>query len=257
MLLIDGDYCPSLAENCLEWVKVKDPTAKGVAQRCIRFEHKSRCLGETEHRRFCIDRFEYPNLEGVHPAVMPDWYDALGACEGEGKRLCLASEWTFACEGREWVPYPYGYERDKRVCNFDRPRPQPEPRFNDFAFPRKVGAEVARLDLRVESGRLDGCVSPFGVRDLTGNVDEWVINEDHFAPYPTEKQPFVSGLKGGYWGPIRARCRPMTTSHNELFRFYQVGFRCCADVSDKPDGVAAPYVGKLDKWRERAGLLAR
>lgn len=254
MVLVDGEYCPGLAQNCLEWAKVRDPNAKGVAQRCLRFEEKSRCLGPTQHRRFCIDIYEYPNLPGVLPAVMTDWYDALRACDTEGKRLCLASEWTLACEGKDWLPYPYGYVRDKRVCNFDRPRPQPEPRFNDFAFPRKVAAEVARLDLRVESGALQGCVSPFGVHDMTGNVDEWVINEDHFAAVPGQKPPFISGLKGGYWGPIRARCRPMTTSHQEVFRFYQVGFRCCADAKDRPDGVAATFLAQMGSWRRHEGL---
>ena len=66
---------------------------------------------------------------------------------------------------------------------------------------------------------------------MTGNVDEWVVNERHFEPVePGKKRPYISGLKGGYWGPIRARCRPATTSHNEWFRFYQVGFRCCSDA---------------------------
>jgi hypothetical protein len=61
---------------------------------------------------------------------------------------------------------------------------------------------------------------------MTGNVDEWVVNEH---PDP-DKEIDISGLKGGYFGPIRARCRPMTNSHNRWFRFYQVGFRCCADA---------------------------
>ena len=57
---------------------------------------------------------------------------------------------------------------------------------------------------------------------MTGNVDEWVVNESG--------KPFKSGSKGGYWGPVRARCRPMTTGHAENFPFYQTGFRCCADA---------------------------
>lgn len=58
---------------------------------------------------------------------------------------------------------------------------------------------------------------------MTGNVDEWVVNESG--------RPFKSGLKGGYWGPVRDRCRPMTTAHGEEFSFYQIGFRCCSDAS--------------------------
>ena len=56
---------------------------------------------------------------------------------------------------------------------------------------------------------------------MTGNVDEWVVNEGG--------HPYKSGLKGGYWGPVRDRCRPMTVAHNELFEFYQIGFRCCGE----------------------------
>ena len=67
---------------------------------------------------------------------------------------------------------------------------------------------------------------------LTGNVDEWVVNESG--------KPFQSGLKGGYWGPVRTRCRPMTVAHNEEFSFYQIGFRCCSDATASGSGAAAP-----------------
>jgi formylglycine-generating enzyme required for sulfatase activity len=71
------------------------------------------------------------------------------------------------------------------------------------------------------SGTMPRCVSWAGVHDMTGNVDEWTVNETG--------QPFDSALKGGWWGPIRGRCRPATTAHNEGFIYYQIGFRCCAD----------------------------
>jgi hypothetical protein len=44
-------------------------------------------------------------------------------------------------------------------------------------------------------------------------------------------------LKGGYWGPVRARCRPATRAHNEDFVAYQQGFRCCGEADRS---VAAP-----------------
>ena len=248
MVLVEGAYCPGLVQNCLAWVR-------GGVRRCARFV-ESRCIGPTSHRRFCIDRFEYPNLAGVKPAVMVTWYDALRACDVEGKRLCLASEWTFACEGAQALPYPYGHVRDKTACNFDRARPSPEPDFAVFAKPRLVGAEVARLDERVASGLLERCVSPFGVHDMTGNVDEWVLNEAHFDGTVADggSPPVISGLKGGYWGPIRAACRPMTTAHGETFRFYQVGFRCCANARTGSDGMADGTTRRLGPWRLRAGV---
>jgi len=246
MLLISGEYCPFVGHRCVDWIDEK-------ADRCAKYAPPPLCEGHRENRRFCIDRFEYPNLRGVKPVVMSNWFEALEACRAEGKRLCLSTEWSMACEGAERTPYPYGYTRDKRVCNFDRPRPAPEPDMDAFSIPRKIGKEVARLDLRVRSGELEGCVSPFGVQDMTGNVDEWVINEEHFDRVLKEgdKRPFISGLKGGYWGPIRARCRPITPSHNEWFRFYQVGFRCCSDAQDGGDGVAARYLSKMGEFLKK------
>ena len=33
---------------------------------------------------------------------------------------------------------------------------------------------VAEVDQRVPSGQYKNCISPFGVRDMVGNVDQWV-----------------------------------------------------------------------------------
>ncbi len=255
MAFVDGVYCPFAGHRCVEWIDEK-------RDRCGAYAEPPLCEGKKQAKRYCIDRYEYPNLAGVKPSIMMNWFEAKAACEIEGKRLCTSSEWTLACEGEEILPHPYGYRRDTEACNLDRPRPTPEPDFEAFSHPRLVGAEVARLDLRVASGTKPRCVSPYGAYDMTGNVDEWVVNEKHFEPpSPGHERPFISGLKGGYWGPIRARCRPITSAHNEWFRFYQVGFRCCAD----PKGTAPaperkrlprapkPKLGRAKKADGRAG----
>jgi formylglycine-generating enzyme required for sulfatase activity len=224
MALVDGDYCPALGQICLHELG-------GPVARCQEFAKNAQCAGRIEHKRFCIDRYEYPNQPGVKPAVMVTWDQAKATCEGEGKRLCTDSEWTLACEGEERRPYPYGYERDANACNIDHELPVP----NEAALadPRRAAEEAARLDQRVPSGAMNRCTSPYGVHDMTGNVDEWVVNERHFTvPAEDPSRPFVSGLKGGYWGPVRNRCRPMTTAHNETFRYYQIGFRCCAGTGE-------------------------
>jgi hypothetical protein len=223
MLLVEGDYCQVLGHVCLKRID-------GPVERCEKYAEPPICEGQIQQKRFCIDRFEYPNLEGVRPVVMVSWMEAKAACEGEGKRLCTGSEWTLACEGAERVPYPYGYTRDATACNIDRPHPDVDEQA--LLNPRDVSGEVARLDQRVPSGEMARCKSPYGVQDMTGNVDEWVVNEKHFGPGPADgsERPFISGLKGGYWGPVRNRCRATTTFHNEWFRFYQIGFRCCANA---------------------------
>ncbi len=215
MVEVEGDYCPYVEQKCIRWV---DPETK---MRCADFEPgNSTCMGHPVHKHFCIDRFEYPNIRGEKPTVMKDWNEAKATCEGEGKRLCGDSEWTLACEGQERMPYPYGYARSSEACNIDKPHLDvDEKAMADWS---KRDAEVARLDQRSGSGSYEACVSPYGAYDMTGNVDEWVVNESG--------KPYKSGLKGGYWGPVRDRCRPMTIAHNELFEFYQIGFRCCGEA---------------------------
>ena len=71
------------------------------------------------------------------------------------------------------------------------------------------------------AGSFPECQSPFGVYDMTGNIDEWTMSS-----YGGRK----SILKGGYWGPVRTRCRPSTRAHGEDHAFYQQGVRCCADA---------------------------
>ncbi len=212
---VEGDYCPQLDQPCTKWI---DP--EGVfPRRCAEFAPSTQCKVATVKKHFCIDRYEFPNKQGEKPVVMKSWNEAAAACKADGKRLCKDSEWTLACEGQERLPYPYGTKRDANACNIDKPHPAQDERA--LANPATRDAEVARLWQGEASGSRAACVSPYGVYDMTGNVDEWVINESG--------HPFKSGSKGGYWGPVRDRCRPMTTVHGEDFQFYQLGFRCCSD----------------------------
>ena len=213
---VKGDFCPSLEQRCVKWMDDE----RTVPRRCAEFAPTGACRGRTIEKHFCIDTFEYPNETGKKPVVMTSWNDAQDACKAQGKRLCGDREWTLACEGRERNPYPYGTKRDSEACNIDRPHPDVNEKA--LADPRRRDAEVARLWQGEASGTRAACVSSYGVHDMTGNVDEWVVNESG--------HPFKSGSKGGYWGPVRDRCRPMTTAHNEEFAFYQLGFRCCSDA---------------------------
>jgi hypothetical protein len=215
MIEVKGEYCPEFDHWCLHWM----PSEPG-AERCAEFGRSGACRSPTVKKHFCIDKYEYPNKVGERPLVMKSWTEGQDLCKAAGKRLCGDSEWTLACEGKRRYAYPYGNKRDSHACNIDKALPA----VDQFALadPRRAAAEAARLWQGEPSGSRPGCVSPYGIADMTGNVDEWVLNESG--------KPFKSGLKGGYWGPVRARCRPMTTTHGETFPFYQTGFRCCADA---------------------------
>jgi formylglycine-generating enzyme len=217
MVEVEGDYCPTVEQRCRRWM----PPEPHAPPRCAVFAPTEPCAVRTVSKHFCIDTFEFPNQRGQKPVVMKTYREAESACTAKGKRLCGDTEWTLACEGQERLPYPYGTKRDFTACNIDKPRlPVDQKKIRN---PRTRSAEIRRLWQGEESGAREGCESPYGVFDMTGNVDEWVKNE--------KGVPHKSGLKGGYWGPVRNRCRPMTTAHSEGFAFYQTGFRCCSDLA--------------------------
>jgi hypothetical protein len=222
MIEVEGDYCPWIDQRCIYWL---DPPNAFPKLRCAEFHKSGPCLMPTSKKHFCMDTYEWPNRAGAMPAISMTWFDAKASCASIGKRLCGDDEWTLACEGREHLPYPYGYKRDANVCNTDREYITPDNRVYEQLETR--AAETARLDQRVPSGSRASCVSAFGVHDMAGNVDEWVVND-------TQKCfPHCSSSKGGAWTPVRNRCRPMTTAHEEKFSYYQLGFRCCADIAKK------------------------
>ena len=183
---------------------------------------------------YCMDRYEYPNVKGAYPVIMVNWFDARSICEGDGKRLCSEDEWTFGCEGEEASPYPTGDIKDPTACNFDRVRKAnlDEATVMQFDTPaaRKM---IAALFGAVPSGAMERCTSSFGVHDLTGNVDEWTHWSAPGRPRDMSANAgkgLLSTMKGGFWGPVRNRCQPSTSSHGPDFLFYQQGFRCCSNA---------------------------
>jgi formylglycine-generating enzyme len=224
MVLVDTSYCPKIERVCVD----KEYSPQNRITICHKFAKGHRCLAPEERRRFCIDKYEYPNRKGAHPPWMVSWYDGQATCALHGKRLCFESEWVAACEGPERTPFPYGLVRDNKKCNTDNAWIDPN---LAALYGRDVDArnrELSRLDQSVPSGAIPECASGFGVHDMTGNFDEWVTAErPHNGKY--DKSEWAA-LKGGAWGHVRNACRPTTTSHPPDFAYYFIAFRCCKDA---------------------------
>lgn len=207
MVLVDGEYCTHVRHTCEHWLDdEKLPFA-----RCGRYARQAQCVSKRVPKRFCIDRFESADADGM-PVNHQSFQLGQRRCAAQGKRLCTESEWNFACEGEEMLPYPYGTTR-QAVCNQDR---------SDL-FENNPKRRVLR-DLRIPNDPQSRCVSPFGVVNMVGNLDEPTIRE-------TGSQPkFNNALKGGWWMAGRNRCRPATTAHDDYYTDIQIGVRCCADA---------------------------
>lgn len=177
---------------------------------------------------FCMDRYEAPNQAGVDPLVMQSALDAEAWCEGVGKRLCTEDEWVKACEGPSGYKYPYGDTHVASRCNDDETwKVVNEGALNTWPS-AAAQAEVDKLWQGEPSGSNAECVSGYGVFDLTGNIEEWVVRTQ---PH-TNNYPHV--LKGCYWagcyGGAKPTCASTNPAHASAFRYYETGFRCCRDL---------------------------
>lgn len=203
MVHVRGNYCPKVEQRCLRYL---DPPGRYHEFRCAEYA-PSVCL--SKQRRpldFCIDRDEYTAPGESLPANHKSFTHARRLCAAQGKRVCRESEWNFACEGEEMRPYPYGFTRDASACNADN---------------TDIVSAVGRLnDLRTPSGSFPRCTSPFGVRDMAGNLEEFVA---------IDGRDQLPAMKGAYWQPSRNSCRAAQTAHDRYYNGTETGFRCCAD----------------------------
>ena len=189
---------------------------------------------------YCIDKYEWPNRQGAKPAVMQSAIDATSKCESQAKRLCTEDEWIRACEGTEKKAYPYAEEHEDSRCNDDKVW-----RHVEEGTLAKWPVDEAKthnesLYQATKSGAKKGCKSDDGVFDLTGNVEEWVKS--------TRGHQHEKILIGCYWsgcyGGGKPTCHSTNSAHEQSFRFYETGFRCCKDAA------SGKYRKRTDKRTE-------
>jgi formylglycine-generating enzyme required for sulfatase activity len=152
-----------------------------------------------------------------HPAVEMTWAGARDYCTWRGKRLPSEAQWEKAARGTDARKYPWGNAPP------DRSRARYSAGWN----------ETAPVD-QFPSG-----ASPYGVRDMAGNVWEWVASA--YRPYPYRAD---DGREDAVAGPVRVTrggghdsgAADITTtqrgrnlSRNPRSGHHNIGFRCAGD----------------------------
>lgn len=166
------------------------------------------------------------------PVRQVTWNGAQRYCQARGKRLPTEAEWEYAAGGSERRLYPWG---------------QDEPHCEAVVFGRRNQcASMPAQPADVGTSRQD--ITPLGVRDLGGNVSEWVA--DHFrVPYPECRSPCTDPVarhssdlataprvfRGGSYTTVAPFLRSATRSRlteradrPEDALYQDIGFRCAS-----------------------------
>jgi Sulfatase-modifying factor enzyme 1/Domain of unknown function (DUF4388) len=132
-----------------------------------KYDHPNQRLGKGHSNpsweAYAKAAFSGGELKGVRlnpnfPAVCLDWFDAYAFAKWQNRRLPSEVEWEKAGRGTDGRKYPWGDTFMSGAANLYR------------------GAREAAAWSEV--GRYSGDISPYGVRDLSGNVSEWTASDD-------------------------------------------------------------------------------
>lgn len=165
--------------------------------------------------------------KGNHPINCVDWNQASAYCRWANKRLPTEEEWEYAARGTDGRTYPWG-------------NAAPGPVLLNACGPECVAWASAQGRSRkamYESddgwattapvGSYPRGDSPFGLKDMAGNVWEWT-SSGYSEEYSKNRANNKRGLRGGGWNSfLRSHVRAASRHRDgPAIRGSYLGFRC-------------------------------
>jgi eukaryotic-like serine/threonine-protein kinase len=167
------------------------------------------------------------DLFSNYPVTRAKWEDARDYCQWVGGVLPTEAQWEKASRGVDGNIYPWGNDAPScKLANFNR-----------------CSGDTSAV------GSYPSGASPYGVLDMAGNVEEWVLDwyqADYYQSSPTQNPPGpTSGsshiLRGGSWITLPERVR---TANRELHESISLadfiyGFRCARSTDNSETPIAS------------------
>jgi sulfatase modifying factor 1 len=162
------------------------------------------------------DKFSVKSGYENHPMTVVTWFGAKAYCDFYDWRLPTEIEWEKAARGTDGRPFPWGDEIERNHGNFYSSR---DP-FEEYSGKQGDTTPVGFYNGLTYDGyeTLDN-VSPYGLYDMAGNVEQWTgdVYENQHYRY------MRGGSKAFYDYNLR-----VWTRNNATPTYYSpnVGFRC-------------------------------
>lgn len=201
--------------------------------------HPAEQANKIHLRNTLLDKRSGPN----HPVTGVDWFDAYAYARAHGKRLPSETEWQVAAQGTDSRAYPWGDSFDPARTHASSFRA--EPGWAGVEAWRRHLLEVLDTSPAITTvpRGIAGSESPYGVRDMSGNVWEWTATSSDGPPFsPLDggrdaldviyDQRSYAVIKGGTWTSLPEQLSVAFRGRDlALDRHFEIGFRCVCDCS--------------------------